>query len=105
MKKRINIMANWKEFNPLSKRSIKEDFYKNPSPIQEKIISYLDNGEIILASPSKQIDVVSGKEINQTNYILTDGEYSWSSSLKYYILKYNLHVPTEFEEKITKEYK
>jgi len=100
MPKRINIMSTWKEFNPSARKSMKEDFDAYASPFSNKLLAYLDKGEVILSSPGSAIDVFSGERINQTNSILTDGEYSWSSSLGYYIRKYNLHIPKEFEDKI-----
>ena len=98
--KRTNVMVKWKEFNPLSKRSMREDFCNSPSPYAEKIVAYLDNGELVLASPSNATDIFSGEKLNQTSCILTDGEYSWSNSLSYYVQKYNLRIPKELEEKI-----
>lgn len=100
MTKRINIMAIWKEFNLLAEKSMKDDFSPVPSPFCNKIITYLNNGEIVLASTASAVDVFSGERINQTNCILTDGEYSWSNSLGYYIQKYNLQIPKELENKI-----
>lgn len=100
--KRINIMSEWSEFNPLSQKSIRDDFNPDPSPFQSRILSYLDGGELVLASPSVAVDVITGKRISQTNCILTDGEYSWSGSLGHYIRKYNLRLPEEFENKILK---
>lgn len=100
MTKRINVMAVWKEFNPLADKSMKDDFDAIPSPFRNKIIDYLNNGDILLASPSSAIDIFSGKRMNQINCILTDGEYSWSNSLGYYVQKYNLQIPKELENKI-----
>lgn len=100
MEKRINVMAEWKEFNPLAERSMKDDCADAPSPFCQKILAYLNNGKLILASPSSAVDVFSRERIDQTNCILTDGEYSWSNSLGYYIQKYNLQIPKEFENKI-----
>ena len=100
MAERINIMADWKEFNPHAEKSMKDDFGITPSPFQEKILNYLKNGEVIMAAPSRAIDVFSDESINQTNSILTDGEYSWSGSLSYYVQTYNLKLPAEFENKI-----
>ena len=100
MAKRINIMAVWKEFNPLAEKSMKDDFSPTPSPFCSKIIAYLNNGELKLASSESAMDVFSGERINQTNCILTDGEYSWSNSLSYYVDKYNLQIPKELENKI-----
>ena len=100
MQVKVNIMAEWKEFNPTAEKSIKDDFMDNPSLYYNKLIKYLNNGEVKLASPERAIDVISGDRISQTNSILTDGEYSWPSSLAYYVEKYNLRLPKEFEEKI-----
>ena len=98
--KRINIMKNWREFNPLAVRSMKDDFNEYPSAFRKEILAYLNNGEVILASPSSAIDFFTGERINQTNCIMTDGEYSWSNSLAYYVEKYNLQIPKEFEDRI-----
>lgn len=102
MAERKNIMAEWKEFNPLAEKSIKDDFRDSPSPDYQKIISYLDNGEVKDSATSRDTDVISGESIDKTKCILTDGEYSWSGSLGYYVKKYNLQLPKEFEEKILK---
>lgn len=98
--KRTNVMAKWKEFNPASDRSMKDDFNDKPSPYNKIIVNYLDNGELVLVSPSIATDVFSGEKIGRTNCILTDGEFSWSSSLSYYVEKYNLQIPKELENKI-----
>ncbi len=100
MKKKINVMSKWKEFNPLSDHSMKDDFREVPSPFNRKITTYLENGELVLASPSIVYDVFSGEKITQTNCILTDGEFSWTNSLEYYVRKYNLQIPKELEDKI-----
>jgi hypothetical protein len=100
MGKRKNIMACWKEFNPSAGRSMKEDFSEESSPLASRIIAYLDSGEVILASPSRSVDVFSGEMIGHTKCIRTDGTFSWSDSLSYYVRKYNLRLPAEFLDKI-----
>ena len=100
MGKRTNVMAKWKEFNPISDRSMRDDFSERSSPFTKEIVDYLDNGELVIASPSIAVDVFSGEKIGRTNCILTDGEFSWSSSLSYYVEKYNLQIPKELENKI-----
>ena len=62
MAKRINIMAVWKEFNPLAEKSMKDDFSLTPSPFCSKIIAYLNNGELKLASSASAMDVFLAKE-------------------------------------------
>ena len=36
--------------------------------------------------------------------VLTDGAYSWDTALPYYVKKYNLRLPGEFEDKVLAEY-
>lgn len=94
------IMAIWKEFNPDAEKSMKDDFQSTPSPFCKRIVEYLNNGEVVLASPSCATDVISGKKINQTSCILTDGEYTWLNTLGYYVQEYNLQIPKELEGRI-----
>lgn len=101
---RKNIMAAWKEFHPEAEKSMKEDFAKEPSPFLPEILAYLENGEVILSSPSRSVDVFSGEPIGPAKCIRTDGEFSWSDSLSYYVQKYNLLLPAEFTKKIIKKY-
>lgn len=97
---KTNVMALWKEFNPNVTKSMKEDFRKEPSPYCNKIVEYLNNGKVVLTSPSCAMDVFSGARIASSRCILTDGEYSWNNTLAYYVKEYNLQIPKEFEEKI-----
>jgi len=97
---RINIMALWKEFNQDAEKSMKDDFKAAPSPFYREIITYLKNGKVTLVAPSCAVDVISGERIDRTNCIMTDGEYTWSNMLIYYIQKYNLELPGEFVNKI-----
>lgn len=94
------IMARWKEFNPNAEKSMREDFKDSPSPNRQRIMDYLNKGEVKLVATSREVDVISGEKLDQTKCILTDGEYTWSGSLGYYIQKYNLQIPKEFEDKI-----
>lgn len=32
------------------------------------------------------------------NVEMTDGQYSWNNALPYYVRKYNLRLPKQFEE-------
>jgi hypothetical protein len=96
-------MASWKEFNPYAKKSMKDDFSQEELPFTSEIIAYLNRGEVVLVSPSCSVDVLSGEIINPTKCVLTDGVFSWSDSLEYYVQKYYLRLPSEFLEKILGE--
>ena len=98
--KRKNVMAKWREFNPESNKSIKSDFQDVPSPHCNKILEYLNNGNITLVSTDKGIDVLTGEKIVSSYCILTDGEFTWGNTLAHYVLHYNLKLPDEFENKI-----
>ena len=95
-----SIMSQWKEFNPGSSRSMKEDFREFPSVNQGRILKYLNNGKATLISTDSGYDVFTGERIVDSYCILTDGEYSWGNTLAYYVSHYNLKLPKEFENKI-----
>lgn len=91
------------EFGPgLGLPKISDFFEKEPYPGKEKIIKYLKNGRPTYASASKAVDVISGETIPIERYGMTDGEFSWISSLYYYVDKYNLRLDKKFEEKVLK---
>lgn len=97
--RKINIMETWKEFNTEAIKSLKDDFETEPYPGQWKILRYLRNGTIKLTATCVGNDVFSGEIIGPL-YYMTDGRYCWLSTLEYYVRKYNLRLPTEFEKKI-----
>lgn len=82
--------------------SIKESFSAEPYPEKNAIISYLRHGKKTYASTRVPMDVISNDVIPGEEYGVTDGEYSWLSTLPYYVEKYNLRLPKEFEKKVLK---
>lgn len=45
-------------------------------------------------------DVITGESIKMECLGMNDGEYTWFNILAYYVKKYNLRLPEEFERKI-----
>ena len=48
-------------------------------------------------------DVFTGDQISNEMIGMNDGEYTWFNTLAYYVEKYNLRLPKEFEDKILKK--
>ena len=80
--------------------SIREFFSDEKRPNQNEIVWYLKNGKVNLVSPGWTYDVVTGKKIPGTPRTLCDREYEWPSDLVYYVEKYNLRLPDDFEDHI-----
>ena len=78
--------------------SLKDSFQKESYIGREKMLKYLRNGKSVLASPEIRHDLITGERIPIKLEIMTDGEYTWSSELIYYVDKYNLRLQKEFEE-------
>ena len=78
--------------------SIKDSFEKKKYSGQDKIVSYLKNGKVHMASTGYDTDVVTGDLIKQTKTFMNDGKYSWTSTLAYYVEHYNMRLSKEFEE-------
>jgi len=79
---------------PSLKDSLNDEKYEG----QEKIVEYLKNGHVTMASPGRDIDVVTGVEIPGEKVFMNDGKYSWTTTLIHYVKKHNLRLPKEFEE-------
>ncbi len=93
-------LLNFKEFGATNAPSISTLFAAEKYEHQQEIIDYLENGKISLVAPGLEIDEYTGETIipKHTKAILTDGVYSWSGSLSYYVEKYNARLPHEIEE-------
>ena len=90
---------NYKELNPhrelpLMRENMTEDGY----PHQKLISDYLRKGTIVLAQLSRNKDIFTGELIDTEVLVMTDGEHYWCNQLAYYVDKYNLRLPREFEE-------
>jgi len=64
---------------------------------EDKIISYLESGEVLFVSPMVTRDVLSKekKHIDSLK-ILTDGTWTWPSDLVYYLKKYHVALDKDF---------
>lgn len=80
--------------------SIREFFEDMPYEGQEKVARYLENGTIDMCRMEIPKDVITGENIPMEKLGMNDGEYTWFNILAYYVRKYNLRLPREFEEKI-----
>lgn len=64
---------------------------------KNKIVEYLRNGELMIASPGLAIDVLSDSQpIIGELCILTDGKWAWPSDLAYFVEKYSIELNNEF---------
>jgi len=80
--------------------SMKDYFAKEPYQGMEKIAKYLESGKPTFAQAHIPRDFFTGEIIPIESTGKTDGEYSWMSVLPYYVRKYNLKLPKEFENKV-----
>ena len=82
---------------PSMKNSMMKSRYKN----QDKIVRYLRHGKLVMvAAGLPRPDVFTGETIKGTYGIMSDDVYAWSSMLPYYVDKYNLKLPDDFERHI-----
>ena len=94
-------IGKYKEFNPNHNfPSITEFFSDTPYEGQDRIVKYLKNGTEDMLRFAVPKDVLTGDPIMIRNVGMNDGEYTWFATLAYYVEKYNLRLPEEFEKKI-----
>ena len=94
-------IGKYKEFNPNKNYpSIKDSFEVSSYKGQDRVANYLKHGKEDMVSLRIAKDVVTGDVIPMSVIGMNDGEYTWFNTLAYYVEKYNLRLPREFEEKI-----
>jgi hypothetical protein len=97
----MKYLTKWREFGVPNAPSIKDSFEAEPYEGMERIANYLDNsGEVTICAASGSVDVLTQESISDKRQMLTDGEYAWNNTLSYYVRKYNLRLPKEFEDKV-----
>lgn len=94
-------IGKYKELNPSKDfPSMKEFFESKPYEGQKRIIEYLKNAKVDMVREEIPKDVFTGEKIRMEMLGMNDGEYTWFNTLAYYVEKYNLRLPRDFEEKI-----
>lgn len=94
-------IGKYEELNPgRGYPSMKDFFCDAPYTGQAKIIHYLKHAKEDMVSTKIPKDVFTGETIPMDNLGMNDGEYTWFTTLAYYVEKYNLKLPKEFEDKI-----
>lgn len=93
-------IGQFKEFNQDKDfPSMTEFFCDAPYPGQDKVYNYLINGSIDCASLEVPKDCFTNETIPMEKLGMNDGEFSWFNTLAYYVKKYNLRLPKDFEIK------
>ena len=80
--------------------SIKSYISESSYPNQGQVISFLKNGEVEFVQHSRDRDIFTGELIPYEVRIMSDEEFCWSSVLVWYVERYNLRLPKEFEAHI-----
>lgn len=95
------LINQYDEYGPgMGLPKMEEFFEEKPYDGIEKIVKYLKGGKTTLVSLTMASDFYTKEPIGVREEIRTDGEFSWSSTLFYYVERYYLRLPKEFEEKI-----
>ena len=79
---------------------LKESMESEAYPHKEEIIQYLLNGNVEFVRVSRAKDVFTGEYRPREVRVMRDGDYYWPNLLAWYVDKYNVRLPREFEEHI-----
>ena len=94
-------LIRYEEFGPgMGFPSIRDSFCSTPYEGEKAIVEYLMRGETTLQSTSMAKDKITGEILPIRLCLMSDGEYSWASSLAYHVEKYHLRLDPEFEKKV-----
>ena len=92
------LLGKYEELAPGMGFPSMRDFLQDaPYEHQGAIVDYLNSGNIHMVTATTFTDVYTGERVKCELVYMDDGVYSWSSKLPYYVAKYNLRLPAEFE--------
>ena len=95
------ILGKYDEFAPnMGFPSIKDYLHEESYDSKKAVLGYLRSGTVHMVTASKMVDIFTGETINEEVVFMDDGKYSWSSKLAYYVDRYNLKLPQDFEKHI-----
>ena len=84
-------------FGDESLPSLSEARQAEPQDDETKIISYLESGSLLVASPGPAFDPLSEpRQIAGAQHIMHDGIWSWPSSLPDFVMTYHCKLPSDF---------
>lgn len=99
---KYGMLCGYKEYGADDAVSMLDCCEKTSYPEKEEIISFLNTrGESTLASTGTVKDRITGevRPMPKEGICLkTEGQYSWWNDLSYYVDKYNLRLPKQFED-------
>lgn len=92
------LLGQYEELAPdMGFPSMKDFLQDAPYEHQGAIVDYLNSGHIHMVTATTFADVFTGERVRRELVYMDDGVYSWSSKLPYYVSKYNLRLPPDFE--------
>ena len=73
---------------------------KKSYPHKEAIVDFLKNGKEEFVQMSRAKDIFNGEVIPGEVLVMSAGDFYWSNELCWYVDKYNLRLPSDFENYI-----
>ncbi len=99
--RKMKFLNYYKEFGAGDDAPSMKDFFLDKKyPGQDIIVEYLKNGTPSMVGVGYPIDVYTNERIPGENILMSDGEYDWFRPLAYYVQKYNLQLPIEFQKHV-----
>ncbi|QKV91691.1 hypothetical protein HUT19_07955 [Streptomyces sp. NA02950] len=77
--------------------------YASDVPVadEERLVSYLKDGDLLFAAMGAEKDVLgSGEYILGAGSLFTDGEWVWRGDLWFYLSTYHVRLPESFVSKV-----
>jgi hypothetical protein len=76
---------------------------KRGAPPDPRVVRYLQNGTMFMASPGPVRDVIEpSRGFAGTSSVRTDGVWAWGDDLAHYVETYGLVLPDDFLDHIAK---
>jgi hypothetical protein len=101
---KVNFVELFDEKSSISeqKESLEKVLRETPHEEKKKIISYLESGKTLLFVPKLYKDCMDETKYIKGASIITDGTWFWKSYVNYYLRNYNVDLPKNFLNHMSK---
>jgi hypothetical protein len=98
----VEIISRYIEFGYEDGRSLVAERGKARYGDKKAVLAYLAQGKLRIASPGVIPDPFAPGKLSDSYSILTDGHFAWHQALGYFVDHYDIPLPAEFLEHMSK---
>lgn len=101
-KKLPNLNNLYKELNKCGLMYMK-GYIHSDKAMKDEVLAYMDSALIYEETDKYEYDVYTDELVKLHTRLYTDGHYTWSGIMMYYVEQYSLELPRDFIDRAVKD--